>query len=248
MTAQYVEADSPGPELEIAHRGTITAIRQETPTTRSFLIECGDCRYLPGQWLKLQVPLAGGAAVGVYSIASSPWQAGVIQLVVKQGQGHPVTRYLHEGARVGDRVRLSSGQGSFCYRAGMGSPVVLIGAGAGVAPLLGILRYIDRAEPSQPVALVYSVPTPEEFLFADELRAMAERHPRVRLFFTVTRPEGTAWSGRTGRIDRTLLEAAGADPKAVHFICGPNAMVDASAELLASMGIPSEQVVYEKWW
>lgn len=228
---------------------TIVEIVQETPTIKSFLLDYGDLPYafIAGQWLQLALPDVTDAKVS-YSITSAPHTAGRVQLAIKAGNSHPVTRHLYEQAQVGDEVRISHGQGRFCFDRTQGDHVVLLGGGVGVTPLLSILRHIDAMEPGVKVTLLYSVAAPEEVLFAAELAAMAERNPAVELLITVTRPQAHAWEGLVGRIDEAMLRAAGAAPESVHFICGPNQMVDDTVALLQGMGIPEARLVYEKWW
>lgn len=264
---------------------TITAIRQETPTIKSFILDYGEQAfdYLPGQWIDLYLDIDGETEVAGYSITSAPATvpglapgdtprvaaeagaeaasgafrdragSGQIQLAIKFGAHHRVTRYLHERARVGEKVTISNGSGNFYYRREMGERVVLIGAGVGVTPLLGILRYIHACHREVQVTLLYSVAVPGEILFAPELRAMAASNPNVRLLISVTQPVDTAsvTAGPpllTGRIDADKLRQAGLAEETLYYICGPNDMVDNTAAQLAALGIPEAGIIYEKWW
>jgi len=229
---------------------TITEIRQETPTIKSFVLDYGDqpFEFRPGQWIDLWLDLDGEPAVAGYSMTSAPSRRGSIQLAVKYGANHRATRYLHQQARVGEQVTISTGSGNFYYERDMGSRVVLIGAGVGVTPLLSIFRHIHEHHRDVQVTLLYSVAVPEEVLFAEELTAIERSNPNARLLITVTRPEGTGWDGLTGRIDADKLRAAGLDEQTLYYICGPNEMVDATAAELAALGIPEANIIYEKWW
>lgn len=228
----------------------ISAIRQETPTIKSFVLQCAapEFEFLPGQWLDLHVELGGRDEVGGYSMINAPRGDGRIELAVKYSDTHTVTRYLHEQARVGDRVAVSNGSGTFYYRRSMGERVVLIGAGVGVTPLLSIMRHIHRDESGVDVTLLYSVAVAEEVLFADELAQMNRERDKTRVLITVTQPQGTKWSGLTGRIDADKLAKAGLNADTVYFICGPGEMVDNTAQMLLDLGIPERNVVFEKWW
>lgn len=231
-------------------RATIAKIRQETPTIKSFVLDYGDqpFQFLPGQWIDLWLDIDGEPTVAGYSMTSAPSRRGSIQLAIKYGAHHRATRYLHQRARVGEPVTISSGSGSFYYQRDMGARVVLVGAGVGVTPLLSILRHVNECHRDVDITLLYSVAVPEEVLFAEELAAIAAENPRVRLLITVTQPGGTGWRGLTGRIDAEKLRLAGLDGETVYFICGPNEMVDSTAALLAALGIPEPHIIYEKWW
>ncbi len=227
----------------------IAAIHQETPSIKSFWLELGhqDYHFLAGQWIDLHVEIDGAVEVGGYSITSSPLTQGRIQLAVKQGQRHPVTRYLYEQAKLGDSVRVSVGQGQFFFERGQSSEIALLGAGVGVTPMISIIRYAAELAPETRVTLVYSMTEPAEYLFRSELEALAASHAHLRLVPTVTQ-RADGWSGRTGRMDRALLESLQFSPATLFYLCGPPAMVDEQATVLEGMHIPPERLIYEKWW
>lgn len=231
------------------HIATITRIRQETPSVKSFQLNYDGQRFhfLPGQWIDLYVEIAGETHVGGYSMTSSPLLAGVIELAVKSSTRHPVTRWLHETAQIGDSVRISNGQGVFVYQPEMSRRVVLVGAGVGVTPLISILRYIADAAPQTDATLVYSIPSPDEFLFRDEIGRITQRHANLHSLITVTQPDA-GWQGRSGRIDAALLQSAGMSDDTLYYLCGPQGMVEDVSAALASLDVPASRVIYEKWW
>ena len=116
---------------------TITRIRQETPTIKSFHLDLGgrSINFQAGQWVDFFVTLEGAEAVGGYSITSSPAVQTSIGLAIRRDAGgHPATSWLHEEARVGDEVEVSLG-GDFIYEPDEAESVVLIGGGIGLTPL-----------------------------------------------------------------------------------------------------------------
>lgn len=227
----------------------IADIRQESPTVKSFLLDYAQApfRFLPGQWVDLFVPMNGGWEVGGYSMTSSPLQRGRFQLAVKRAEQHAVTRYLHENARIGERLRVSNGQGSLSYRRGMADEIVLLGAGIGVTPLLSIFRYIVDAVPDTAATLVHSVSTPDELVFSTELEAAAARRENLHYLPTVTGAAG-GWHGQQGRINAELIRRLDAGSGAHWFYCGAREFNEAMTHLLTGLGVPSRQLHYEKWW
>jgi glycine betaine catabolism B len=227
---------------------TITEIRQETPRVKSVRLAVGEgFRYRPGQWIDLAVDAAGETVVAGYSIVSTPATRGTIQLAVKSAEHHPVTRYLHETARPGDTVRISpSGQGNFHFEPGMADKVVLLGAGIGVTPLVGILRSIHEQMPEVKATLIYSVTESNEILFWDELERMGLA-PNIRCVITVTR-EAEDWQGHTGRISHDLLRAMNLPPDALYYYCGSREFIEDMTEMLKIVGIDEDRLVFEKWW
>ena len=229
---------------------TIVEIRQETPTIKSFALDLGEREigFMAGQWVDFFVTLEGAEAVGGYSITSSPAEQTTFSLAVKQdGSDHPVTNWLHEDARVGDKVDVALG-GDFYYEPDEADSVVLIAGGIGLTPLMSIVRSAHELATRTSLTLVYSVSTPDELLFKDELESIAGSNPRIRPVFTVTQSAPDVWDGHTGRIDAELLRAESVDLDALFFVCGPPAMIRAMIAMLRGMGVPRPRIRYEQWW
>ena len=229
---------------------TIVAIRQETPTIKSFALDLHgrEIGFMAGQWVDFFVTLDGAEAVGGYSITSSPADQTAISLAVRRdGSDHPVTNWLHEDAKVGDEVEISLG-GDFFYEPDEAESVVLIAGGIGLTPLMSIVRSAHELAIRTRLTLIYSASTPDELLFKSELTSIATASPRVRCIFTVTQPSPETWDGHTGRIDADLLRAESIDLDALVFVCGPPSMIRAMVAMLKGLGVPRPRIRYEQWW
>jgi len=227
----------------------ITHIQQETPSVKSFRLDVDTppFHFLAGQWIDLYVEIDGAIQVGGYSMTSSPVITDSLELAIKASTRHPVTQWLHEHAKIGDRVRISSGQGVFVYQPEMSQRVVLVGAGVGVTPLISIFRYIADAVPGTEATLVYSIPSPDEFLFRNEIEQLIRLHPNLHSVVTVTQPDNN-WHGRTGRMDSNLFESAGMSRDTLYYLCGPPGMVEDVSSILVSLAVPASRIIFEKWW
>jgi ferredoxin-NADP reductase len=119
-------------------------------------------------------------------------------------------------------------------------PVLLVGGGSGVVPLMAMLRHRRLTAPELPMRLLYSVRTPEEVIYASELG------DETTLTYTRSAPPG--WSGHTGRIDAELVSSAASGySDGVAFVCGSNGFVETASELLLDAGFPPEQVRTERF-
>ena len=227
----------------------ITHIQQETPSVKSFRLSVATppFHFLAGQWIDLHVEIDGKTQVGGYSMTSSPMLTDRLELAIKSSTRHPVTYWLHEQAKIGDGVRISGGQGVFVYQPEMSQRVVLVGAGVGVTPLISIFRYIADAVPATHATLVYSIPSPDEFLFRSEIEHLTLHHFNLHSLVTVTQPDKT-WHGRIGRIDAELLKSAGMSADTLYYLCGPPGMVEDVSSVLGSLGVPASRIIFEKWW
>src|SRR5579871_5297216 len=128
---------------------TITAICQATPSVKLFTLATSGARldFFAGQWVDCYAEIDGELAVAGYSLTSSPTVRDTVEIAVKQNADQPVTRFLHERARVGDQIFLEGGQGNCYFTAGMAPALVLIGGGIGITPLISIARYVRDAAP-----------------------------------------------------------------------------------------------------
>lgn len=227
----------------------ISAITPATPSIHALRLAIPDAgfRFLPGQWVDLSIEAGGATHTAGYSITTSPVHQGEIELAIKASGHHPVARWVHEQARVGDAIRVSQGQGPFVYLPEMSDNVVLIGGGVGVTPLLSIFRHVRDARLSTRVHLVYSASDSREILFRDELDAAVRTHDNLHVSITVTQPD-VHWHGLTGRIDPVKLHALDVPDDTLYYLCGPKGMVEDMSTLLHDLGVPMSRIIFEKWW
>ena len=225
---------------------SINKIRQDTPTIR--VLEIGLNQqlfdYMAGQWIDCYAEIQGERKIVGYSIASSPTITGSIELAVKISD-NPVSDYIHRGAKVGDTLYIEGGQGDIYYDPGMGEKVVLIGAGIGFAPLMGMLRLIDQT-PGSYANVIQSASNAEELVYYDEISEIAERNRKVTYHPTVTQENQGAIP--SGRINKDMLDTLDVDPGSLFFLSGPGGMIPELEEALLEMGVPQERIKYEVWW
>jgi len=227
----------------------ITAIIPATPSIHVLRLAIPDpaFRFLPGQWVEFIIEVDGATHTSGYSITTSPIHEGGIELAIRASARHPVARWVHERARVGDPVRISQGQGPFVYLPEMSDNVVLIGGGVGITPLLSIFRHVRDAQLPTRVHLLYSVSDSREILFRDEIEAATHAHDNLHASITVTQPDPN-WHGLTGRVDPLKLHALEVPDDTLYYLCGPKGMVEDMSTLLHDLGVPMSRIIFEKWW
>lgn len=219
--------------------GTVTAIKQETPRVKSFLIDLPMWMpHLPGQQYDVRLTAPDGYRTQrSYSVASSPLDKGRIELTIDRLEDGEVSPYFHEVVIEGEQVEVRGPFTSYFVWRGE-SPVLLLGGGSGVVPLMAMLRHRRRTMPEREMRLVYSVRSAEDVIYRDELSDEA------LLTFTREPPEG--WSGHTGRLDASLIAQAGVEP-GIAFVCGSNGFVETAAQLALEAGFEPQQVRTERF-
>src|SRR6476660_7771501 len=190
---------------------TVTDIREETPTVKSFTFALPAFQpHLAGQHYDIRLTAEDGyQAQRSYSIASEPMRTGEIVLTVDRIPDGEVSTYLHDVVVPGDRVELRGPIGGyFVWEASLGGPLLLIGGGSGVVPLLSMLRHRAGAGSHVPTALVYSSRNRDDIIDYDELDGLAKADPSLHILYTLTRSQPPGWTGYSRRIDREMLADA----------------------------------------
>jgi ferredoxin-NADP reductase len=218
---------------------SVRSIKQETPSVKSFTFELPMWMpHLPGQHYDVRLTAPDGyQAQRSYSIASSPLDAGVIELTIDRLADGEVSPYFHDVVEVGDQVELRGPFASYFVWRGE-RPVLLVGGGSGVVPLMAMLRHRRRTMPELPMRLVYSVRNASDVIYEDELGE------ETQLTFTRSAPAG--WAGHTGHIDASLFDGAAVAGGLV-FVCGSNAFVETASQLALAAGFDAGSIRTERF-
>lgn len=227
----------------------IAAIFQETPDVRTIRLMSADGGefpfvYQPGQFINIQLMIDGKRINRSYTLASSPTRADACELSIKREPMGLASRFIHETFRVGDVLKVSGPSGKFTFTGDNASGVVLIAGGVGITPVMSILRYLtDRAWTGN-IHFLIVAKTEQDLIFRDELQWLQSRYPNLHICVTLTRPDSnTMWTGGRGRATAELFNRFVPDLTQLPvYLCGPNEMMDATTELLITLGVPSTKI------
>ena len=232
--------------------GTVTAVRDETPTVRSFTLKLPAwAGHRPGQHVDLRLTAQDGYSVErSYSIASEPERAGEVDITVERIEGGEVSPFLHEVVVAGDRLEVRGPIGGyFVWEATLGGPLLLVAGGSGVVPLMAMARHRARAGSQVPTRLLFSSRGPDEIIYADELDRLAAPHDGFEVAHTLTRRQPPGWTGYARRIDEQMLaevlEPLG--PATRTYACGPTALIETVANALVRLGLPPDRIRTERF-
>ncbi len=234
-------------------QATVTAIRPETPRVKTFTLALpAFTPHLAGQHYDLRLTAEGGYQAGrSYSIASPPEQTGEIELTVELIADGEVSGYLFEGVAVGDPLAVRGPIGGyFVWRGAPGAPpLLLVGGGSGVVPLMAMLRHRQRAGLPVPALLLLVVRTPDDAIYHAELEAMAQAEPAFTLVLSYTRQAPAGWAGYQRRPDAPMLAEvlARLPPSPQAYVCGPTGLVETVANALQATGLPLAAILAERF-
>jgi ferredoxin-NADP reductase len=230
-----VEIRAPG-QWQIA---TVTEVKDETPRVKSFRFDVPMWMpHLPGQHYDVRLTAPDGyRAQRSYSVASSPLDESEVELTIDLLDDGEVSPYFHEVVEVGDQVELRGPFTSYFVWRGE-SPVLLVGGGSGVVPLVCMLRHKRRTMPELDMRLVYSVRYADDVIYADEIGTDA--------VLTYTREAPGGWGGHTGHVDTELLREPAAGAR-LAFLCGSTGFVETASSLLLELGMEAGSIRTERF-
>ncbi len=230
---------------------TVAGLRDETPRVRTVVLAVpGWPGHLPGQHVDVRLTAEDGyQAERAYSIASPPEDA-LLALTVERLDDGEVSPYLTRELRTGDALEVRGPIGGyFIWQRSMGGPLLLVAGGSGIVPLMCMLRHRRAGGARLPARLLYSCRSPDDAIYGGELRAMSAEPGGADVRFTFTRARPPGWTGLARRIDAAMLAEAAWPPAASPwiFVCGPAAMVERAAGLLAEQGHDPRRIRTERF-
>jgi propane monooxygenase reductase component len=211
------------------------------------LLEPSTLRYFPGQYVDVTVP--GHGITRSFSMANTPAAAnGRLEFVIKVYPDGRFSSLLAGGAlAVGDAVEVVGPYGVFTLREGSDARIVLVGGGAGMAPILALLRALAELGSDRDIVFYYGARTARDLCFEDELRELERTLPRFRYVPALSEPDGDEWAGETGLITEVLKRREDSLTGAHAYVCGPPPMVEAAMPALAALGVEDRRIYYDKF-
>lgn len=206
--------------------------------------------HLPGQHVDVRLTAPDGYSTQrSYSLAA-PDHGGRIQLTIQAVDDGEVSPFLARDFAIGDPVELRGPVGGwFVWHPEDPRPVLLLGGGSGVVPLMAMVRARHECGNPAPFHLVYSVRTPDDVFYAAELDRLARHDTALRVTVLHTRSAPADSARPAGRVDETELAdlAWPAAQEPLNFVCGLTGFVDAVADALVKLGHPDDLVRTERF-
>ena len=211
------------------------------------LVEPGEVKFFPGQYMDIAVP--GTIEHRSFSMANTSCREdGRLEFVIKVYPNGLFSGFLDQRLTVGDRLGLSGPFGVFTLRESHDTDLVFVGGGAGIAPILSLLRSMSERGVKRRATFYYGARTAADLCFQKELRALEQTLAGFRFIPALSEPTGTCdWDGEVGLITdvcaRLESDLSGHDA----YVCGPPPMVEAAMATLARLGVDSDRIYYDKF-
>ncbi|MEI6026640.1 MAG: 2Fe-2S iron-sulfur cluster-binding protein [Betaproteobacteria bacterium] len=157
--------------------------------------------------------------------------------------------HFHDHVQVGDVLRVKAPAGHFFIDPDPGVPVVLIGGGIGITPMMSMLRWCVQHQPQRPVHLFYGLRSSQEHAFKRALEDLAASASALRLHVVYSRPGAEDLLGRDyqhrGHVDVDLLRRTLPHGRHQFYVCGPAPMMQTLVPALADWGVAAADIHHE---
>jgi len=237
-----------------------TRIRAIEPMTRDIVslrltaVEPATYEFKPGQYSDIGIP--GTDEHRSFSMATTQSTPGEIEFLIKKYPGGKFSALLDDGLSVGDELHVNGPYGSFTIKDGHVLPVVCIGGGAGMAPILSLLRHLNETQSTRPVRFYYGARTAGDLFYLDEILALGAglRDFEFVACLSESLPDGDTAARmpqgvvpEAGNVTDVVARREAALAKCEVYLCGPPPMVDAALDFLDGQGVPKDQVFHDSF-
>ena len=141
---------------------------------RLVLAFAGDFTFRAGQFVNLK---RQDGLTRSYSIANAPTVDKALEFHIKRLPNGRFSAWVHDELAIGDELKVSEAKGTCHYLPGNAAqPMLLVGTGSGLAPLIGIVNDALGNGHSGPIQLYHGSRDPEGLYLIDEIQSLAETH------------------------------------------------------------------------
>jgi propane monooxygenase reductase subunit len=228
---------------------TVVAVEELTRDIRRLVLKVndGEFDFHPGQYVDIRIP--GTDEHRSFSMANTPGEDGRLEFMIKLYPGGHFSGLLETGRiAVGDTLQVKGPYGVFTLRKSSERPLLFIGGGAGMAPILSLLRSLAERGIARAGTYYYGARTEADLFHLDELESLCSSLPGFRFVPALSESDrSTAWEGETGLITDVVHRSEPQLPEVDAYLCGPPPMVDAAIALLVQSGVPEAHIYFDKF-
>ncbi|HEB30245.1 MAG TPA: 2Fe-2S iron-sulfur cluster binding domain-containing protein [Spirochaetes bacterium] len=249
---ENVEIRIPEELLEVKeYKSVVSLVRDLTYDIKELnfdLISPEEIKHRPGQYVQIMAPSPDGHVFRAYSISSPVYEKNKVQLMVRLVPGGIASTYLH-GLKEGDEVIFTGPFGEFKLNEDPEANVVLVGGGAGMAPMANIIYTIYHQWPDRKCHLFFGCRTTKDIFYFENFETLSKKHPNFKFTYALSDPlsEDEKWDGDTGFIHLSLDKLLPVTHKRQAFLCGPPPMIEAVIEILKDKKYRDEEIFYDKF-
>lgn len=209
-----------------------------------------EINFKPGQYIQIYVPPYDGNDEEIYraySLASAPSDNKAIELYVGYIPNGISTTYIHKILKMTDKVTIVGPFGHFYYQHS-DREMIMVAGGTGLAPIMSILLYMHENKIDRKCTFFFGARSAKDLFMMDRLRQMEKDMPNFTLIpaLTSAAPEDN-WTGDTGFINNVVAKYISDASDKEAYMCGSPVMINATSETLKTLGMPEDNIYYDKF-
>jgi propane monooxygenase reductase component len=228
----------------------VEAVEELTHDIRRLLLRVPDpITFHAGQYMDIAIPGADGEHRS-FSMANTPGDPEHLEFMIKLYEGGRFSGLLANGSgiKVGDTLTCTGPYGVFTLRETSPRRLVFIAGGAGMAPIVSLLRSMAEKGSTRPATFYYGARTEADLFVLDELDRLVARLPELRFVPALSESDPTTgWTGESGLITDVVDRLEGDLTDVDAYLCGPPPMVDAAVALLERRGCAESRIYFDKF-
>jgi propane monooxygenase reductase component len=210
------------------------------------LVEPQQLEFWPGQYVDIAIPDTD--VTRSFSMANPTCQeSGQLEFVIKVYPDGRFSSILDTQLHTGARLDVVGPFGVFTLR-DRDSDIVFVGGGAGMAPILCLLRTLSERDSTRKITYYYGARAKRDLCFEAELRALEQSLPSFSYVPALSEPDaGDDWDGEVGLITDVVMKYESDLSAADAYVCGPLPMVEAAMATLGALGADDKHIYYDKF-
>jgi propane monooxygenase reductase subunit len=220
----------------------VQAVEELTSDIRRLVLRIEDDEpfvFKPGQYVDIHVPGHEGEHRSFSMANTTP---GELEFMIKLYPGGRFSGLLGDGAiKPGDELQVTGPYGVFTLRASSPRRLLFIGGGAGMAPILSLLRSLSETGSEREAVYYYGARTEADLFQLEELSGLPCG------FVPALSEDSNGWAGEAGLITDVVERLEGDVSEVDAYVCGPPPMVEAAIALLEAKGVPEAHIYFDKF-
>src|SRR5690349_23397697 len=194
--------------------------------------------FKPGQYVDITIP--GTELHRSFSMANT--DPDTLEFMIKHYEGGKFSGLLSDGSiKPGDTIEVTGPYGVFTLRPSSPRRLLFIGGGAGMAPILSLLRHMKETQSPRQGSYYYGARTEADLFALEELADMTCG------FVPALSEDSNGWTGESGLITDVVDRLEGDVTEVDAYVCGAPPMVGATIALLERRGVPEAHIYFDKF-
>lgn len=225
--------------------GRVTQVDHLTHDIRLLAVDIDKpLKFYAGQYADISLPSAN--ITRSFSMASTPTSADKLQFIIKKYPNGAFSGLLDDKLTPGTALKLRGPYGTCMRREDRDGPMILVGGGSGMSPLLSILDDQIANGPSRPIYFFYGARTANDLFYLDRFAELSAQHSEFKFIPALSEADGdTSWTGEKGWVHEVVkrhLAELDLDEDADGYVCGPGPMIDAVLPVLIVAGLDTDHI------